>query len=41
MMKKKVKPSSDDGRRTVSILVWDIPTRLFHWLIVALVAPRS
>ncbi|MGD9259290.1 MAG: cytochrome b/b6 domain-containing protein [Desulfobacterales bacterium] len=38
MMKKKVKPSSDDGRRTVSILVWDIPTRLFHWLIVALVA---
>lgn len=27
--------SDDDTRKT---LVWDLPTRLFHWLIVALVA---
>ena len=38
MIKKKVNTSFDDGHRTVSILVWDIPTRLFHWLVVALVA---
>ena len=38
MTKKKVKKTSDDGHRTVTILVWDIPTRLFHWLMVALVA---
>ena len=27
-----------DGGRTASVRVWDLPTRLFHWLIVALVA---
>ena len=37
-MKRKISKSSDEGHGKVTILVWDIPTRIFHWLIVALVA---
>ena len=37
-MEKKISTSSDDGHRPVAILVWDLPTRLFHWLVVVLVA---
>jgi cytochrome b len=37
-MKKKVNTSSDDSERPAEILVWDLSTRLFHWLLVALVA---
>ncbi|GMQ95831.1 MAG: cytochrome b/b6 domain-containing protein [Gammaproteobacteria bacterium] len=29
---------SDENRSGRSIFVWDLPTRLFHWLVVALVA---
>lgn len=36
MMKNKVDTSSDDGQCPPAILVWDLPTRLFHWLLVAL-----
>jgi cytochrome b len=28
----------DAGRHSVPVRVWDLPTRLFHWLLVALVA---
>jgi cytochrome b len=38
MMKKKGNTSSDDRHRPTAILVWDLPTRLFHWLLVALMA---
>ena len=37
-MKNKVNTSSDDGHHTAAILVWDLPTRLFHWLLVVLLA---
>jgi cytochrome b len=37
-MKKQVNSLSDDNRRRAAIVVWDLPTRLFHWLLVALVA---
>ena len=30
--------SSADTERPVTIAVWDLPTRLFHWLLVVLVA---
>ena len=37
-MKKKINTSSNDDHHSRAILVWDFPTRLFHWLLVALVA---
>ena len=37
-MKNKVNTSSDDGHHKAAILVWDLPTRLFHWLLVVLLA---
>jgi cytochrome b len=30
--------SSDADRSRMTIPVWDLPTRLFHWLLVVLVA---
>ena len=30
--------AADDQQRAIT--VWDVPTRLFHWLVVALVARR-
>jgi cytochrome b len=37
-MTKKTKPLSADNDRPAAIPVWDLPTRLFHWLLVVLVA---
>jgi cytochrome b len=39
MIENNVKTSfdSDNDRRPAVIPVWDLPTRLFHWLLVALV----
>ena len=36
-MKKKVNTLSNNRHRPAAIPVWDLPTRLFHWLLVALV----
>ena len=38
MMKKKTKTPTDIDHHPAAISVWDLPTRLFHWLLVALVA---
>lgn len=32
------KPSATDDRSARSVAVWDLPTRIFHWLTVVLVA---
>jgi cytochrome b len=37
-MKNKKNISVDDGSQPAAIMVWDLPTRLFHWLLVALLA---
>jgi len=37
-MDNKTETSSTDNDRPVAIPVWDLPTRLFHWLLVVLVA---
>lgn len=37
-MKKKTKTQTDIDHHPAAIPVWDLPTRLFHWLLVALVA---
>ena len=37
-MTKKTKPLSADNERPAATPVWDLPTRLFHWLLVVLVA---
>jgi cytochrome b len=37
-MDKKTDRSSPDNDRPSAIPVWDLPTRLFHWLLVILVA---
>ena len=37
-MASKTETSSADTERPVAIPVWDLPTRLFHWLLVVLVA---
>lgn len=37
-MAKKTNTSSADNDRPVAIPVWDLPTRLFHWLLVVLAA---
>ena len=38
MMDKKTDTSSAIDDRLVALPVWDLPTRLFHWLLVVLVA---
>jgi cytochrome b len=38
MVQKKANNVSDEGHRPMAILVWDLPTRLFHWLLVILLA---
>jgi cytochrome b len=37
-MEKKTDTPSSDNDRPMAIPVWDLPTRLFHWLLVILVA---
>ncbi len=37
-MDNRTETSSTDYDRPVAIPVWDLPTRLFHWLLVVLVA---
>ena len=37
-MEKKPDTSSPENDRPVKVSVWDLPTRLFHWLLVVLVA---
>lgn len=37
-MDNKTETSSIDNDRPAAIPVWDLPTRLFHWLLVVLVA---
>jgi cytochrome b len=37
-MENKTDTPSTDNDRPVTIPVWDLPTRLFHWLLVILVA---
>ncbi len=37
-MEKKPDTPSPENDRPVKIAVWDLPTRLFHWLLVILVA---
>ena len=37
-MDNMTETSSADNDRPVAIPVWDLPTRLFHWLLVVLVA---
>ena len=38
MMQKEANNVSDEGHRPMAILVWDLSTRLFHWLLVILLA---
>ena len=38
IMDNKTETSSTDTDRPVAIPVWDLPTRLFHWLLVVFVA---
>jgi cytochrome b len=38
IMDNKTETSSTDTERPVAIPVWDLPTRLFHWLLLVLVA---
>lgn len=37
-MKKQLNSLSDDNLHPTAIVVWDLPTRLFHWLLAALIA---
>ena len=37
IMDSKTEASSADNERPAAIPVWDLPTRLFHWLLVVLV----
>lgn len=34
MSETSVSPADNSGRQTEKILVWDLPVRLFHWLMV-------
>lgn len=37
-MNQPSRPAESTGRAANTVTVWDLPTRIFHWLLVALVA---